>query len=247
MHVIEREILNITHYKVQRKFSDRQDYLKSVFTAVQRLRNDEFDELTDEAATWANACVEAYNTDKDGDLPDFDEIGDPDEDEDGDEESTLDDESEVEDDEVVDSNEATASTDGGNGEDSDEDEEESNVQTPGLEDEDELEKVIPPKKLKKVVKETKPKSLKQQIEDNDDVSLDKWGSMIGSKNSAALAMFAKGATATEVKNALGGTYYNILKKMVSHGHKLEKYGAVIKLIHLTEKSSRLSAPKRSKK
>lgn len=83
---------------------------------------------------------------------------------------------------------------------------------------------VVPKKAKKP-----PSDTYQQVE--EDVALDKWGSMEGTKTSIALSMFEKGATTKEVKDAIGGTYYNILKKMSKLGHKLEKEGALIKLTH----------------
>jgi hypothetical protein len=257
MHEIEREILEITHYKIQRKFSGRQDYLKSIFNAVQKLKNDEFDELTDEAALWANACVESYNRDKDAELPDFNEVGDPDDadvdSEDNGQEEPVDDEVEDEDgsEDLSDSDDDEGDNQGSDEQPEMETEDEAGVQLTGLEEEvDEPEDTAPRKKTKrikepKIKKPTKPPPVRE--DDDSDVELDKWGSMVGSKNSRALSMFEKGATAGEVKDQLGGTYYNILKKMVSHGHKLEKNGAVITLIHLTEKRSRVSSPKRSKK
>jgi hypothetical protein len=226
MHEIERELIEITEHKV-RKFDDRQDYLKSIFTAVQKLSNEDFDALTDEAATWANACVEAYNTDKNGDLPDFDEIESDDQDDDTD--------NEVDDDTDNDSDEG------------DDDQDDSKVDEDSLPDDidDEPEEVKPePKKVKKAakpkvekVKPTKPVKKPASSDDEEIIELDKWGCLTTSKNSQALAMFEKGATTTDVKNAIGGTYYNILNKMVSHGHKLEKKGSMFKLTHVTEKGS----------
>ena len=248
MHNVEREIISITNYKVQRKFSDRQDYLKSLFNAIQKLGNDEFDELSDDAAIWANSCVEAYNSNKDGDLPDFDEMGYQDEDDEG----TISEESDNED-ELVEAKSPGVKDDNntsGNSEDIDETEEEDGPEPELENDEDE---VNPPKRSsKKVAKPTKVKSKKTPLKiikkktDDEEVELDKWGCMVGSKNGRALAAFEKGATAKEIKETFGGTYYNILKRMVSHGHKLEKKGSVIKLTHMTEKPSRVSAPKRSK-
>jgi hypothetical protein len=74
MHSIERELIKATEYKVQRKFSDRQDYLKSIFNAAQKLSDDDFDSLSDEAATWLNECVTVYNSKRNAELPDFDEV-----------------------------------------------------------------------------------------------------------------------------------------------------------------------------
>jgi hypothetical protein len=248
MHDIERELIKVTGYKVQRKFSDRQDYLKSLFNAVQKLTDDDFDNLSDDAATWANACVEAHNNKRDGDIPDFDEV-DPTEEDDESEEAEESDDSEDEEaeesDEDVDDKSEESS-----------DEETNNEAETEIEDNsDQIEMNL---KVEKPKKETKPtkltKSTKKVITkkesktiSEEDVVLDKWGCMEGSKNSQALAMFEKGATAAEVKNTIGGTYYNILGKMTKQGHKLTKAGSLIKLTHMSEKESRVSSPKKSKK
>ncbi len=203
MHTIERELIKITGYQAKRKFSDRQDYLKSILNAVAKLEDEDFNDLTDETAAWANAAVEAHNT-KNCDIPDFDEIGDTAELDDDDDEGTSDEP------------EVSASKP---------DEEE-----PVVEDEPE-EKVTAKPASKKAKKPAPIKTITTKAEDRDVAILDKWGAISGSKNSQALALFEKGATSKEVKEELGGTYYNILKKMVKDGHKLEKEGALIKLIH----------------
>lgn len=260
MHDTEREIIKITKYVVKRKFADRQDYLKSLFTAVQKLTDDDFDDLTDGAAIWANACVEAHNSQRDGDLPDFDEVGDEGEDEDtvdeapDDEEADdepEDDEADPEDDEVVDDvGDDDADPDEEVGEPDSEDAEEP------PEDDEPVEIKKPAKKAAKAAKpvevkapkvKTEPKIKQKPVNLEEDVVLDKWGCMEGSKNSQALGLFEKGATAREIKDAIGGTYYNILRKMVEQGHKLEKNGAVIKITHLMEKAAKVPAAKKAKK
>ncbi len=173
-------------------------------------------ELTDETAAWANAAVEAHNT-KNCDLPDFDEIGDPAE-PDNDEGPTDEPDEKVDDPEPV----------------SEDDEEIEEVR----------EDVIITKPASKKAK--KPASIKAitKAEDRDIATLDKWGTICGSKNSQALALFEKGATANEVKNILGGTYYNILRKMVEDGHKLEKEGSLMKLIHRGPDKAAKASPKK---
>lgn len=264
MHDIEREIIKITKYKVQRKFADRQDYLKSLFTAVQKLSDDDFDELTDDAAVWANACVEAHNSQRDGDLPDFDEVGeDADDEEDaGDDELDPEDEESDDDDASDDKDEALVDDDGHeNGDDRDsvaavDDEKAADAQ----DNDEEVEVSKPAKKGKgaskpakkvvaapKVKEKPEPKIKQKPVDLEEDVVLDKWGCMEGSKNSQALGMFEKGATAKEIKDAIGGTYYNILRKMVEQGHKLEKNGAVMKLTHMMEKPTKAAPAKKAKK
>lgn len=271
MHDIEREIIKITKYKVQRKFADRQDYLKSLFTAVQKLSDDDFDDLTDEAAIWANACVEAHNSQRDGDLPDFDEVAIDDDADDENEESSDDDEDEGVSEDDDDGEEANDSDnededvvdDGGEpvqlDSDSDGSDDEETEQTASEDDEEvqvkpakkkaknpvkaKVEDPKPPKVNKGIIPKIKQKPLDME----EDVVLDKWGCMEGSKNSQALKMFEKGATAKEIKEAIGGTYYNILNRMVQQGHKLEKSGSVFKLTHMTEKPTKSAPVKKAKK
>jgi len=227
MHDIERELIKVTDYKVQRKFADRQDYLKSLFNAAQKLSDDAFDNLSDEAAKWLNDCVTAYNTSRKADLPDFDE---------------------VQDDGLGDSDEETSETEvdddieGAEG-DEEGDEEDDGGSEPVIDEPAPRKKAVKAKAKAKKEKEPKldvPKPVKKEkrIKDDppaeyaEDAVLDKWGCLVGSKNALALALFEKGATTREVKEKLGGTYYNILGKMEQRGHRLEKEGSgFIKLTH----------------
>lgn len=264
MFDIERELISITEYKIQRKFSDRQDYLKSLFVAVQKLTDDDFDSLSNGAAAWANACVEAHNNKRDGDLPDFDEIedvvdedeDDPSEDEPFDDDSTEDEEDpdeELDEDQPDDDQEEESENESPDDDPPDEDPEVEDVPQQ-TEMKLEVKKTVKKEKKKEVKAPPKPikkapafKPSKKSKVEEEIVVLDKWGCMEGSKNSQALAMFEKGATTAEVKNAIGGTYYNILGKMSKQGHKLTKTGSVIKLTHMSEKESKVSSPKKSKK
>ena len=281
MHAIEREIIKITKYKVQRKFDDRQDYLRSVLLAVQNLDDSKFDDLSDEAAEWANACVEIENGKRGADLPDFDEVeaeAEPDEvvendftegdsDDDDSDDDDTDDEAEAESDEdedLEDEDDPPASEDGGEdltGHEDDPDLEDDDDGEPvedlaadaqlDLEEEEAPKKVSKKKPAAKKAKAHKVPPKEEKIpnpprrprpEPGNDIELDKWGCMAGSKNSKALALFEEGATSGEIKRELGGTYYNVLKKMIEQGHRLEKYGAITKLIHRDE-----LAPKKPKK
>jgi len=239
MHEVEKELIKATGYKPLRKFSDRQDYLKSILNAVSKLEDADFEHLSDEAATWANAAVEAHNA-KDVDLPDFDEVGDPEE--------------EIEEVEV----EAGAVIEHDPGPD-DEAEGQPEDELPHddelHEDDDEDEPEVKPTKAKKAAPkkpEQKEPTLRKVApvtkthKDDPEVELDKWGAMAGSKNSRALAMFEKGATTKEVKDTIGGTYYNVLKKMAQNGHKVEKEGSLIKLTHTDDMKSGKAAVKKKK-
>lgn len=273
MHAIERELIKVTGYKARTKFSDRQDYLSSILNAVSKLDDDDFDNLSDEAAEWANAAVEAKNS-RNAELPDFDEVGTPEEapddssdpeDEEGGEDGSADDEndSDADDDsdDVADASDDDASEDDegdptdDNPEDDDDADDDEDAEA---DDEDEPEekpaKKAAPKKAAKPAPAPKlkppPKPKKaaakppKQNDVEEDVVLDKWGCMEGSKNSQALSIFEKGATAKEVKEQLGGTYYNILKRMAEQGHSVEKEGAVIKVTH---KDAKKAPVKKAKK
>lgn len=210
MNIVEKELIEATGYKPARKFANRQDYLGSILNAVLKLSNDDFDALTDDAAAWANAAVEAKNSKAD-ELPDFDEVT-PEEGAEPDEVlAELEHEGEME---------AMASGDA---------------------EPEHKPKSRSPKKPKSVSSaQQKPEPEAEMA----DVVMDKWGAMEGSKNSVALGMFEKGATSKEVKDALGGTYYNILKRMVMKGHKVEKEGSLIKLTHTDDTKPKVAKKKK---
>lgn len=223
MHDIERELIEITGYKPARKFANRQDYLNSILNAVIKLSEDQFDNLTNEAAEWSNAAVEAKNS-KAEELPDFDEI-------------TLDDTlATVEHDAEA---EELGEVEG----DPDEEEVGEEVQAEPA-PETKPKRAAKPKSEPKAKKAPKAEPEAEADEELPDVKMDKWGAMEGSKNSLALAMFEKGATTKEIKDALGGTYYNILKRMVIKGHKVEKEGSLVKLTHSDDLTAKAAKKKK---
>lgn len=244
MHAVEREVLKAIGGKTPRKkFTDRSDYLRSLVNDLMKLSDPDFEKLSDEAAEWTNAAVAAING-KEDTLPDFDEVetseatDDPEDDEADDAEEPEDeteDETETDDeDETSDDEEETSFTDS-----EDESEDEAPEVKPAKK------KAAPAKKAKatekapakaKVEAKKPPKAKAKSLDDEEDVVVDKWGCMEGSKNSQALALFEKGATAKEVKESLGGTYYNILGKMEQNGHTLTKEGSIIKITHSADKA-----------
>lgn len=270
MHAIEKELIKVTAYKARTKFSDRQDYLSSILNAVLKLTDDDFNDLSDDAAGWCNAAVEAKNSKQD-ELPDFDEVA-PDDSEEDEGDDAADEEGDEAD---GDDDGDTVAGDAGDG-DSDADttavddasDDEAEEEPDPSDDEDEPEDDEPeakpsakkgaakPAKVSKPVdkapvkkftpppkpKPPKPFVKKVKVPDEEDVIMDKWGCMEGSKNSQALTLFEKGATTKEVKDAIGGTYYNILKKMVLDGHTMEKEGALIKLMHKDAKKAVAAKP-----
>lgn len=221
MHDIEKELIKVTKFVPRKKYDDRQEYLKGILNALEKLSDADFEDLSDEATVWANAAVQAFNS-RSEELPDFDEVAPGDEIEESDDEATDDVEEEGDDEAVV----------------------EAEADEGPVEDEPE-----PVKKSKKIAAKKEapaPKKKPTFGRDEEDVILDKWGCMEGSKNSQALALFEKGATAKEVKDKIGGTYYNILGKAVENGHKLEKEGSLMKLIHKDDLGGKKVAPKKKK-
>jgi len=59
----------------------------------------------------------------------------------------------------------------------------------------------------------------------------RFGIIDGTKTAEAIKMYVKGASSQDIMERLGGRYYNILKKLMAEGHKVEKEGSVWKLTH----------------
>lgn len=233
MHTIEQELIEVTGYKTQRKFANRQDYLGSILNAIMKLTDDDFNNLSDEAATWANAAVEAKNS-KAEELPDFDEAVEPDDDGEATDDAEGGEEAEQE---LADDIDAGETGD----EPADDEPEPEPVKV--LKEKPKSKFKVPPKEEKASKPKATPKPPKQ-----DDAVLDKWGAIEGSLNSKALAMFEKGSTMKEVKEELGGsTFYNILKRAVEQGHKLEKEGHIMTLVHKDGKKPQIKPPAKKKK
>lgn len=245
MHEIERELIEVSKIKLRKKYDNRQDYLGSILESANKIDDDAFNGLTDEATDWYNRAVQAYNGKKD--LPDFDEEGEGDEtEEEAVEEASKDaepdedqEEAESEEDDEPEDDEDEAVEDSGDGPESVEaspaKEVKANKKAPAK---------APPRE--KPAKATKSPAAKTKSSKNveEDVVLDKWNCMPGSKNAQAIAMFEKGATAAEVKEEIGGTYYNLLKKLEQAGHTLEKSGHIITLTH---RDANKSSPVKGKK
>jgi hypothetical protein len=283
MHAIESELIKATKYKVQRKFVNRQDYLKSIFNAAQKLHDDEFDDLSDEAAEWLNECVQVFNSKRDADLPDFDEVEPSDENIPSEEDEGAEGTSETgngSEEDPEEGKEDPVSERGDEAEDSGSEEsyeeeepqlellEEGEDQPESLEEEEAqlelLDKEPAPrpktKKARKPKEKADPRIPKKPAKPlwnipkdpgpahfEEDAVLDKWGCIVGSKNSMALALFEKGATVREVKDKIGGTYYNTLYKMQHRGHRVEKEGSLVRLIHRDQiKDFKVSSRKNKK-
>ena len=225
MDDVEKELLEATGFKPKKEYPDRQDYLAAIARAVNSMDSEDFDQLSNEAADWFNAAAQALN-DQD-ELPDFD--------------GTLPDEEADEDEVQTDESEDTPAAEGAA-------EQEEAVEPEAEEHEAKpprKEKAKKPKKAKKeedsdpapedAVAVANPKipekpirKLKhpevKDLKDASEIEFDRYGLAIGTKNASAIAMLEKGCRMSEITEALGGTYYNIIRRLVKEGHRLEKNG-----------------------
>jgi len=232
MHKIEQEIIKAANFKPRKKYADRQDYLRSLFLATVNMDDDDFNELSDDAANWINACVTLHNSKSKDDLPDFNEVEPPAEDENDDEPSDDNTEDKADDaDPEDDVDEPDGKDEESESEDDEVDEPEEASEDDEPEDESEEVEEPAPKKSKKAAR---PVKVVNKPFGTGDAELDKWGCIVGSKTSQALAMFEEGASAREVKEAIGGTYYNALAKIVRDGHKMQKDANIIKITHKSD-------------
>ena len=245
MHAIEKELVKLTGFKAPRKYKDRQDYLAAIVNAVNKLADEKFDELGEEAVAWFNASVQAANGKKD--LPDFDEA-----------EAAPADDTETEE-------EADGDVEGTEAED-----EEAGVDDADSDAGAEDEKPAKAKATKgqKPIKAAKPEAKPEKKEKTpprrtvghlENLKLSRFGAVEGSQTAQALDLFARpdGASMSEVKEAIGGTYYNALKKAVEQGHRMEKDGHKITLTHKDDVGKKVvkqekpakadKVPKKSKK
>jgi len=174
---VETELVKVTKVKPD-KYTDRQDFLAAILKAMEKLSDDDFDNLSDEAAHWHSViAVPAFVAKEE--IPDFN----------GNEEA-----------EVAEPEDETA----------DEPDVEAEAEKP----------------TKKKAAKAKGKTAKAPGKEPKYRELsgekDEFGVVKGTKTSQAVAMYVKGASTNEIKEELGGRFYNILKKLKADGHKVEK-------------------------
>lgn len=227
MSVVEKEIVEATAFDPPKEYANRQDYLAALARAVDNLDDETFDGLSNEATDWFNTSVRAMNNKKK--LPDFE----------GAEEEPAEEEVDPETGEIT----------------------EEHAEAEEMVEEAEEAPTPPPKAKKPAAKAAKPEKAAaparrpkgvppkkldhppiERNEDPETFELDEFGSVRGSKNSAAAAMLKKGCRMADVTESIGGTYYNLVQRLVKQGHHLEKSSnGMLKLTHKDE------APKKGKK
>jgi hypothetical protein len=217
----EAEILKATRIKAT-THKLRQDHLAALVRGIDKLKQDDWDNLSDAAVEWHTAAVAKMDKKHEiADFPDLKEIVDA-------TTETEDTDTDAEPENII--------ADFPDIERVPEDE-------PEQETEEKPAKKTKAKKEKKVVVREFKESLsndevpvKQGPERYDNISGDKdrFGITIGTKTHDAVKMYNRpdGATLKQVDEAIGGRHYNILTRLTKDGHKVEKRGGgVWKVTH----------------
>ena len=230
---VEQELIKVSKFKGEDE-GDRQDYLIKLRMHADTISDAKWKGLSDEAKDWLDAAADA--TENKRELPDFEdaeEVVDF-----GQAPSPDDADAEVEDDEGGGSDDETGDSEGdnGDGEVAEEPEPPAKPAKPA--------KTKPVKEAKNKPTDKKPKADKPKPAPRDYTALsgdkDKFGIVIGTKAHDAAAMFEKGCTMKQIMDKLqSGRFYNLLKRMIAEGHKVEKLeGGVWKLTHKSAKKGK---------
>lgn len=236
MSEVEKELRTATKFKGKQE--DRQELLHALARAADKLHQDIYDNLSDEAANWHTEAVSAIN--KREAIPDFEDI------------ELLDQTSEEPDEDEVDEELAPA-------EEADDEDGQDEAEPAEDEAEDEAEPEEKPaekpeKKAKVIaVRAKKPPKVRVDTSRYDNITgeKDRFGVVEGTKTSDAVKMYERGTTAKEIMETLGGRFYNILTRMTNEGHRVEKLeGGRWKLTHkddLTAEKPKKVAKKKNDK
>ncbi len=216
---IESELIEATGFTPRRNYPERQDYLAALARSVDQLEDVDFDGLSTEAAEWFNAAARALSAKKP--LEDF-----PDAEEEAPDEA----ESPIEDEELVEPEPEPKAKAKPKPQPEILSPERLNLTPKGKRSRTGQKKVDPIKDVKKGATPPRPKRTTK-------IEYDKWGLTVGSKNSEAATMFENECRMIDCTNELGGgTFYNLLSRMVREGHKLEKNAdGTVKLTFVKQK------------
>jgi hypothetical protein len=214
MSEIEGELVKAAKFN-GKKYPGRQEYLAELLKAIDnKIKDDAYEKLSDGAVDWHQAAVKAFEGDID--IPDFPDA-DPEQ-----EELPLEDDADAE----------TSDAEG------------TDTQDDGAAEPDEADGEAEEAKAPKAKSEKAPAKKAKGPKRSIDYSTltgdkDRYGIIIGTKTHEVVKMYEKGATAAVIQDELGGRHYNILRKLIKDGHKVEKMGdGVWKLTHKDEVKSK---------
>lgn len=247
MTEVEKELVEASGFKPKKQYKERQDYLTALARAVDVLDDDAIDGLSNEAQAWYGNACDAVN--EEAEIPDFDEeevAEDDSEAEEASDDTSEDDDAaeESEEDDELDPTDENDTDDSDNAEDEPEEKPKAKVKAKAKE------KAPKEKPAKKAVEKEKPKAKEKEKAkegprrkvppvDPDKFDIDEFEVVVGSKNHEAVKMLQKGCRMSDITKEIGGTYYNLLKRLVKDGHTLEKEGnGVLRLIHKDGKKAK---------
>lgn len=211
----EEQIVKVTKIK-ESSFKIRQDYLAALVRGIDKLSQDEWDNLSDDVVNWHIAAV--GQMDKKRQIEDFADI-------------PTASQAEPEEMENAEPEERPHSVDS------------DDVSTEPVSEEETLEPQTEEKKPRGRPKKAKAEKVKSksQFENRPEPERyskitgekDRFGITIGTKTHEAVKMYntPEGASLKQVDAALGGRHYNILQKLTKDGHKVEKIGDVWRVKH----------------
>jgi hypothetical protein len=214
---IEQELLKATKFKMPKEgYSERQDYLAALARAGYKLDTPTYDDLTDPAADWVNDGVKSLNQRHELlEFPDWVEDEPEAEAENQDEADAEDAEDEAA--SVVVDKSSTVPR--------------KKMGRPPAPKPDKA----GPRKRKTKPHPTEAATVKTRY-DHLTGEKDKWDLIKGTKVSDAVAMYERGTTSAELKEVLGGRFYNVLKKLQKDGHLVERTPeGIFKVTHITDR------------
>lgn len=237
---LEKELVKATKFKPPKGgYKDRQDELAALARLGSKLPDDDFDDLSDEAGNWVNGAVKAIMAK--GTIKDFTD----------DARKASEDDAEEAPDAEVDEDDAEQEHEDGADSDSSDDEADAAAEADAESDneaEEALEAALPvkgkavkfnkggnprkggrpkadPEKVKKSIEKlASAEELKHVKTRYDDVTgeMDRYGVLIGTKTHDAILLYEKGTTSKGLTDALGGRFYNILRRLSEQGHLVER-------------------------
>jgi cobalamin biosynthesis protein CobT len=253
---LEKELTKASGFKPPKGgYDDRQDHLAALARLSNKMTDEQFDDLSDDAANWVSAAIKALNAKTEiEDFEDADQDTGEEPDEAGGDEADTNGDSEA------------ADTDDGDGSEDD----------PGTDEAAEAEAEAEEAAQAKKARSNKPAKgkghgaagKKQQAatpdagkaetprpkkvpgirapnrinintklptpRDYSDLTgeKDRYGLFIGTKTHDAVMMYEKGCTTHELREKLDGRFYNVLKKLENAGHYVERFqGGIFKVTH----------------
>jgi hypothetical protein len=244
--VIEKELTKASGFKPPKGgHDDRQDHLAALARLANKMTDEQFDELSDEAANWVSAAIKALNA-----KTEIEEFEDEDTDQDQEPDEAGDDETAASgDDESTGADDGDGSEDAAGSDEADAEAEEAaqdkkargtkpvkgkgtgatgKKQQAAAPDSKKTKEEAPVKKGNLNTKRTTARDYTKTVSGEKD----RYGLYIGTKTHDAVMMYEKGCTTAQLRDKLDGRFYNILKVLEGKGHRVERFpGGKFQITH----------------